>query len=138
MEAKYYTPKISEFFMGFEFESLNTKGKLYYPDISEGVWVKNVIDYGVLSVLPKIGRLLADNQIRVRYLDEYDIVAEIWSKEGNCYKILGGDTDIFRMLVLADYWVSIHSVMLSKCVFHGRILNRSELHKVMEMVGIKK
>lgn len=122
---KHYIPHISEFHVGFEYE---LKSNDIWDEVASDL---ECDDINTLKDDIKYSR------IRVKYLDKDDIEAEGWSfqKEG-VFKIVGTDNDIFEMYQLARPWVTINSALLRKSVFHGTIKNRSELRKVMGMIGV--
>lgn len=64
---KYYIPAIQEFKHGFEFQSF-----------MDGKWQDCVLELGdeglTVSVVEKIKREISENKIRVKYLDEQDIL----------------------------------------------------------------
>jgi len=86
-EKKYYTPKIEEFHVGFEYEihlmsvgglvvlDSQTKeiNRISEPDIK--VWEPTVYNNDIVfgRTLDNIQQLINNNQIRVKYLDQEDI-----------------------------------------------------------------
>ena len=73
VRSAYYTPKLSEFYFGFEFEVLNTKDEMYIPTYEEGIWFITKVDLGVLGDLSNLQKLILEKQIRVSVLSEHDI-----------------------------------------------------------------
>lgn len=64
MEAKYYTPKIEEFHVGFEFEFLNNKEKIFFVTEEDNKWLKTEMPFiGVLSEFKNIRKLILDKQV---------------------------------------------------------------------------
>jgi hypothetical protein len=135
MNEKYYTPLIEEFYVGFEFE-YNEKG----------AWHNVVCEasncYGVYFGLYGQGKGLYEmldcedlTYTRVKYLDEADIEECGWisRNDGITYEL--GDC----VLGLFDTnRVMIESVgEIDGTLFDGTIKNKSELKKIMQMVGIK-
>lgn len=156
-EVKYYTPSLEEFCVGFEFEHLNYEGKLVSdPKWNKKEWHKEICDADWFNIL------LDDyehdeeavREYRVKYLDSSDI-EEITKIHAKDY------TTIFKFrnkyedeLVFATYWVeekeyldeeyiywntkynTFNITHKSKTLFYGHIKNKSELKKVLQMIGI--
>lgn len=128
-DSRYYTPDVTEFHVGFEFE--------FHSDKRE--WKKFVFDlFKPMAVLQNV----VDNSemFRVKYLDEADLVELGWvdSKLGykntKAYHI--GSTELFFYDKCAN---NVYITDKSACgIFDGTIRNKSELRKVMAMLGIKK
>ena len=78
----YYTPKISEFHFGFEFEFFNTKDKMYIPSYEENTWIKTKVDLGVLGDLSNINQLILDKQVRVKIKERkiHEMTPDDWSE----------------------------------------------------------
>lgn len=70
----YYTPKIEEFCMGFEFEFLSNKNYGYF-DESRGSWVEKVFTGGNMSGEGTEVDAIQDedNEVRVKFLDKLDV-----------------------------------------------------------------
>ena len=133
MEAKHYTPTIDEFHVGFEFQVkqfskwetatfLTDIGKRYcLVDYTE------IIDY------------INSGNIRIKYLDEQDILECGWVKSGNSnfYGIYGGSTVIhYGFHVLGNNKYKIDLGDIPNVIFDGIIKNNSELKRIMKMLGI--
>jgi hypothetical protein len=102
MENKYYTPKIEEFYVGFEFEFHGmTTGGLAMLDFSKDignpekivvskpdykVWTKEVFTHKYFDIyyrrLEDVEKLIEAGQIRVKYLDREDIESLGWIHTG--------------------------------------------------------
>lgn len=151
-ENKYYTPKIEEFHVGFEFQN-------YVPDMGsfdEGYVSREFsLDYSVF--IKNVYELNRHNGcFRVKFLDKEDIEGEGW---GNCQAptiILheGNITEYDSIWTFDKYtlhaWMNSPdaptrfiriSVKISKksqiIIFNGVIKNKSELKKIMEMLQVK-
>jgi hypothetical protein len=141
VRSDYYTPELSEFYLGFEFEVLNTKGKMYIPNYDEGVWVITKVDLGVLGDLSNLQKLILEKQIRVRVLNEHDIYElgfELkYEEENNPNKM---------------YFLGKHSLIRNnhnRCIitvrsderqedctgYAGVIKNKSELKRILQQLG---
>ena len=123
MENKYYTPNISEFFVGFEYEQ-----KLFH------IWqIKSQVSKSTkLQIMEKA---INDNLIRVKYLDEEDIESlgfkhlseeqyyndkkDLLLEVKNEYIRISGETNTPRFLF-----------------FHGKIKNKAELKKLLTQLNI--
>jgi len=129
MENKYYTPKLNEFFDGFEYESLD--------DI---IWKKSVFDFRDLEV---VDDEIREEIIRVKYLNREDIESFGFKYDsdnffegffnGLIYKIL---------LVNENVWIYFrqnvgNEKIIDKTSFFGKIKNKSELKKLMVQLGIE-
>jgi hypothetical protein len=130
--SKYYRPEDEEFCIGFEVET-----KTYvYP----GKWEKQIIDEG--RDIDAIFGYAED--YRVKYLDRQDIIDLGWEYRTNLfYKNILFKKQQFSLV----YNYSTCNVMISKkecnCnshpnvhYFNGKIKNKSELKKIMQMIGI--
>lgn len=124
MEEKYtyYTPDITEFHVGFEFETA------YGGNLNE--WNKDVFKEDDF----RHGRTSTHETYRVRHLCYDDIVelafkAQIKTGEtGYGYNLI--EKDGKSILTITDKEYSV--------LFKGTIRNRSELKRIMKMVGIEK
>lgn len=161
MENKYYTPKIEEFHVGFRYESFEVpfqEGEVWVLPPAE--WVKR----SVLDINQKecnIDHITGEHQhkamyyvsinnfyeknvewnknIRVKALDEADIVEAGWKQNENqspsyCTDYLLGDDwslDIFG----SERGIRI--MYHSEIRFFGIIKNYNELLKVMQMLNIR-
>jgi hypothetical protein len=148
MENKYYVPHISEFHVGFEYEYYN--GSEWGPFIFDGL---DDTDYNELCYLDIY---VVKEKVRVKYLDKEDIESLGFKfdesssdlKTGYLKFELSGYT-----LELVIYYVAFKeqnkkftSLRINKqsivdsekytTLFNGIIKNKSELKKVLEMLGI--
>lgn len=137
---KYYTPTIEELHHGFEFE---------YFDLAEhGQWISTTYSdggsYSHGSGYIGIEHLFSENIIRVKRLDRQDIEECKWNfKEEDKYctffvlneevlplkLIYDKITTNCRLQAAHPEWQQIY--------FEGHIKNKSELLKLMKMIGIK-
>ena len=73
---KYYTPKITEFYEGFEFEFLDKSGPLVANAIIKKEWKKDSIDWHWLDIIfddyEHNPETISENY-RVKFLDKEDI-----------------------------------------------------------------
>jgi hypothetical protein len=138
MTDKYYTPEISEFHVGFEYEYAFNKNL-------HGIgWKKAVIEEDFAT--PPIVNDIMNHDIRVKHLDREDI-------EGLGFEVASGfyeDGD-----VQIHYWNNQSLTLLSVyhngdirisgganneeprfLFFHGKIKNKSELKRLMVQLGI--
>lgn len=149
MEAKYYTPTIEDFHVGFEFEANYKK---------EG-WQKEIFGIGERSIssVPQLlyqfldGAPLEGN-IRVKILDREDIEAEGFEFSENYadrptlgfLKEFKDNKDLQYLLFYTPETNELRIERIFKCgtgkedyLFNGFIRNRSELQKLMQMLNIK-
>ncbi len=154
MEDKFYCPDISEFHSGFRFQTLNSKGLLYYESMPENEWVDNGMDFGILGDINNIQRLLLSKQIRVKYLSKSDIEDLGWEfidktqgTANNLYfekvvKNYLNENEIVKLYFLPEgievewCWNVIVTGKRERN-FQGRIKNKSEFKKILTMIGIK-
>jgi len=130
-EDKYYVPKIEEFHVGFEYE------------ITTGYeWVKKIFcqkDFNTF-LYEHLDNAIYQEMVRVKYLDKEDIESEnwvekVWYNGGGYFTI-----DKFTLGFFDEHNIIISVLDHSDNIilFLGTIKNRSELRKVMEMIGITK
>lgn len=163
MSDKYYTPDISEFYVGFEYE--NKEGFLdgtvkLQEQFDNSKWIYNCVEIGDL---PYIHRALyginSTNElcgVRVKYLDKEDIESLGWKITGG--KLIKNVRDEFelpfndpreshdKVRLIFNYsskWCLITSGNYDilygdwSTRFCGYIKNKSELCKLMKQLGIK-
>lgn len=124
-ENKYYTPKIEEFCVGFEFEfETGTEGwkKFQFNKNRATQLLMNVEDFS--------------HQFRVKYLDKEDVESLGWE----CYD---GDMQIYNIQIgfdLYGLYLSNYNMLRitkeSNTLFKGEIKNKSELKKLIQQLGI--
>ncbi len=151
MENKYYTPEISEFYPGFEYELLGYSGKMVPGGITQK-WEKleYSLDASYLNDEDSLKELLDCEEIRVKYLDQSDIeelgftvvktkgnsfeaikkfnfTYEDCTTEGEYNIIVGGDK--YCVIKLKDIGETT--------LFRGEIKNKNVLKQVFKMLDIK-
>lgn len=137
MEEKYYTPRIEEFHIGFEFE--------YRSSIYDKTWHKwNIEDYSVnkksLDQFPfNINSSEIDMyEFRVKYLDQEDIESLGWVYDTsnifykNKYCLIINDIRLGSIEIILDNSESTVDFNL----FNGTVKNKSELRKLMKQLEI--
>lgn len=146
MENKYYTPEISEFFVGFEYEIFEDFD--YYP---EKTWHKFTCEYDNLNPEHMSYPFpIKSDRIRVKYLDKQDVedvINEILPKSNYSNKHKGYFTvDAPASL---GYWVQVvidarwgwDDIIIrgkrgdeEEVLFRGKIKNKSELKKLLTQI----
>lgn len=151
MENKYYTPTLEEFHVGFEFELYGSIGHIGLPrkDSVPGWYqckIDTTEDYFMYNSFPI-------ETIRVKYLDRGDIESLGFVNAINSFAtaqkaVLTGEIAMFYTkdnivivfnykttdMLPADYYITIS--IDKKIVFDGTIKNKSELVKLLKMLGI--
>ena len=156
MENKYYTPEISEFYVGFEFEIASYGGKMLpgSPTIKEWIQDKLTSDLHDINYILDIyneGKQCTD--IRVKYLDQSDIeelgFEHIESTENgvNFIKYIDNPKQSIHLTLfnanhrvgIAVYNFNVNPPMVCEEIgtFGGIIKNKLELKKVLNMLNIK-
>lgn len=137
MENKYYTPSIDEFHVDFEFEFNGVDCNWNQTGFDKHKILPTKDDYFGLFTLGWVEKIYykpddpLENWIRVKYLDKEDIEELGFMQEGQCsFK----NKDNWYIEWMDGDTLDIYCV--SDCRFKGTIRNKSELKKVMEMVGI--
>jgi hypothetical protein len=144
MENKYYTPEIEEFHVGFEYEMLQ-----------KSEWIKDTYlcnsKLGVtFDDMPELAKLS-----RVKYLDREDIESLGFEKDlGERYRRKVDDNLIYNIIEIVPYYtmrqderenlVRIYFIkqindfeqLARSEIFRGDIKNKSELKKVLKMIGL--
>ena len=142
-DSKYYTPEIEEFYTGFEFEYYY-KSDWHKHDLDGSPIVHHELDEFKDDLMK-----LAHAICRVKFLDREDIESCKWEFTGkgvvNWYKIKGdfkiGTWTAYEAIMIHDpscNWVKIHVIDRGDevDVFQGTIKNKSELKKILKMLGI--
>lgn len=139
--SKYYTPEIEEFHHGFIYEVYDLH---YHSD--KMTWEKEV--YGVTSEITE--------GCRVKYLDREDIESLGWKFErklGDAYEFSilldpfrhRRRTTIRMAYNSVHHWIAIVMIdekfneineQYENPLFSGKIKNKSELGRVLKMVGV--
>jgi len=143
MIGKYYTPELSEFYIGFEFYEENIGGDLVQKTI------------GSVSMLLKINKELnefkdeedEEQPIRVKYLDREDIeslgfIDSDWivPKAGGSWRIIVRNFDLpceRIVTVLTKNHVRDGSGDFKELpmLYRAKIKNKSELEKILKQIG---
>jgi hypothetical protein len=141
-ENKYYTPEISEFFVGFEYETIYLKS----------VWTKEVLnpmDCGWF--FESYINDAVEVEFRVKYLDKEDIEEvlkvkqlkgdevelnfQVWKDDSNDFYEIDYDTDT-NMLIIEKFIETRVNNYNSFTLFRGKVKNKSELQKLLKQLGI--
>lgn len=141
-ELKYYIPEISEFHIGFEYESI-IPGLIYGTQIYDGRSLNDYEGEGQGSIQEDI----EDGEIRVKYLDKEDIESLpgvlFWKDRGlaenNSILFSLKDPAYEQGSVVFKYWFGNNRLQISRpigTVFNGFIKNKSELKKLLKQLGI--
>lgn len=140
---KYYTPSIEEFHVGFKFELLEPL-KQGAVSAFEGWQKLTVKDISLLSN-KYFKELFKQKYIRVKYLDSIDI-------QDLGFELLHNDGDALEFNIADKYdeitylWFDYetHNIDIyvgdgydKDYLFQGTIKNKSELKKVLKMIGVK-
>ena len=130
-QNKYYTPDISEFHLDFEFEVLNPAQD--HPDYQG--WIKDIYKDGSTV------KHLLKNKIRVKYLDKEDIesLGFEYSTTINQYdefKFKFREELTLRKHIQEKNRIDIVYQGFNRYWFTGKILNKSELKKLMKQLNI--
>jgi len=145
MKEKYYVPKINEFHIGFEFEEefKNPNHRKLMKALEDKYeWVKLKLD--ISHSLSRITSKIKENRVRVKYLDESDLIELGWEfdsvVEGDYFYIIGDMFEANYFLTTQDYrFFYIHpgAGVKKDESFVGQIKNKSEMNKLMGMLNIK-
>ncbi len=148
-ESKYYTPDISSFYIGYQYETFIARWTEYMKD--ESFWQKKIFSeplmYGnVLSSHIK------DNHIKVAYLTNEQILAEGWEVEGifpndavvfvkgdemNGYELLYHNKRM-KITKFKSIWQGDDSFKkLTDCIFNGNIPSINEFRYITKLLNIK-
>ena len=136
-ENKYYTPEIDEFFVGFEFEELfkqKWNRLIPPPKDSPNEWVKLKLDtsHSISRIISKIKQ----DKVRVKYLDKQDLIELGFNKDPSGVRYFEFNGFQLYFDIHQDFNVTIYNDD-SIIVFQGDVKNKSELIKVLKMLGIK-
>ena len=148
-DIKYYTPTIEEFYVGFEYE---------FNILKDNKWKDFKFLLGdEFNSLYELDEDINNNLIRVKYLDEQDIIDLKFIKE-NCLDAYYKDEikegfklsiDDNTTIVLIKHGNNKISIVKEYCyndysgnteitfLFYGIIKNKSELKKALKMLNIK-
>ena len=142
--SKYYTPKIEDLHVGFEFELKSTF-------MIGGEWKASTIRNPEDIVGLRLNDIARNGEVRVKHLDAEDIKSLDWihvtsSMMGTTYCIRRERETCVKEI---DYVLDVNhddSITISRILFDGKntraiifdgvIKNKSELKKVLKMLGI--
>ena len=131
MTKEYYTPRIEDFYVGFEFVLW----------LNNSYWSKpRVWDYKTTASLKQIEQDINNQQVKVKYLDKEDIESLSWHTEdnGECYN----KTNAFDIYGLYPWeWnkgiQNQYKIILNDdTLFLGIIKNKSELKVLLKQLNI--
>jgi len=152
MENKYYTPDVSEFYIGFEYEHAATKGEINhfkqevilhryqhytypekYPITS---WYKCTFTTERLSFLNEntIKIFLERKWLRVKYLDKEDIESLGFKQKKIPWQFTNGCFNLIKRN--EDNQYIIEDIRHADQVFVGTIMNKSEFKKLLKQLDI--
>lgn len=142
---KYYTPEREEFHIGFEYEHNNVSIK----PIEEQKWVFAICSSNTLSGIEYDlsetckEKEFRNKSIRVKRLDKEDIesLGFVLQSEGNgrleFHKL--GDENVYLTLIGRKVTIQVRFTgMLEIDIDHLIIKNKSELEKILKMIGLTK
>lgn len=134
-DKKYYVPELEEFCVGFECER-------WIESHPEGFWseVSEPMTHWYLADVLNGTETWIKSMFRVKYLDHEDIESLGWE-----FKMTKGPCDLFWIgdysLLFWEkgpwsdkYWLEISNNFTS--IFKGECKNKTELKKLMKMLGI--
>ena len=147
-EAKYYTPNLEEFFVGFEYEIIyeDEPPKAYEFDITDMLYAQSPeTEESFGGICSKI----ENKQVRVKYLDSKDIEElggvkisdHEYNINGCILQINCSDSTHITILEIRQEWEM--TAIPSKTaeyyfpLFMGKIKNKSELKQVLKMIGVQ-
>ena len=139
-KSKYYTPDISEFYVGFEYERFIPRANATEEECWENI--KMSINY---LTLDEIDDEIIENEIRVKYLDQEDIESFGFTKDFIRTKsttTLGYELNNKCCLFWKNYKSDNSSIVIHElinngdCIFNGIIKNKSELKKLLQQLNI--
>ena len=136
-EKKYYVPSIEEFHVGFEYEIQDLHLKGVFREKEED-WIPTV--FSKLTTISDLWYCLSyedlvKGALRVKYLDREDIEAEGWVRKQLPHQYF---LETYMLVDVKHGEYSIMNLRYEDNIFRGTIRNRSELRRIMKMVGIKK
>lgn len=154
MESKYYIPDISEFHVGFEYEHCHSSIRFVMLNLKTGeesdateskeIWEKSIFsgnEFDVWKSSFKFDDSLRDGQIRVKYLDREDIESlgfehDQSTKDGSYFYSGTLMTENQWCINLKDLIVDIYDINgKSDFRFNGFVKNKSELKRILKMIG---
>jgi len=148
MNKKYYTPKMEEFHIGFEFEVEDMErgddnpndpnGKYWIPSVINRIFKYKNHDYESLEQIEELDNVYVRDTFRVKYLDEEDL-KELGFKQINNESPFGFENELYH-INLRLYGLIPNLCIYEKIaryrLFSGDIKNKSELRKLFIQLGI--
>lgn len=134
MEEKYYTPKIEEFHVGFEYEGHRSmfckKHEYMWIPLMFGRWTSPKNNFRLKEVLAK-------ECIRVKYLDRGDVESLGWIH----YETIGTN-ELFKkggseLILTSSAYIEMYFSFDYDIQFNGYCKNKSEFKKIMKQLNIK-
>ena len=137
-ENKYYVPEIDEFYVGFEFEEWENTA------FTNEEWIAKKIDYFTnleYVCIPEIDKHLEDyvlgtSLFRVKYLDKEDLIELGFKPDPSGERYYEFNEYQLYVDIHPDFNITIYNDD-PIIIFRGSIKNKSELIKVLKMLGIK-
>lgn len=142
---KYYIPKLEEFCTGFAYEVLCNPSKVskndpaYYLVWSKETFYLNESHIKLIKYVDIQKGFEEEGSIRVKYLDQEDIESLGFRKphsRGDNF-IRGGEFDRDLISDCGDNYYHIFKGTNTEFHFFGKIKNKSELMKILEMLNIE-
>lgn len=133
VDSKYYTPNIEEFHVGFEYNVIDRAG-YHSVVLTDTMLSQNLIfATGQVNFYSWVKGELGKGNIQVKYLDKEDIESlgfiqtdfETYNKDG--IEIIWWSKESKTNLIVMDH---------PEFLFKGEIKNKSELKKVLQMIGV--
>ena len=136
MGKKYYTPSIEEFHVGFEYERCDD-GYSWFKDTFPRTW-----ENGQGVGWPKLlSNAIKGRYIRVKHLDREDIESLGWDAaldDIGYGLVTQKGLYLCRPFLNSDFTIALIELRHDgRCIFFGKIRNKSELETIMRMIGIK-
>lgn len=130
--AKYYTPSIEEFHIGFELEA-----KVLLEE-NKCEWLPFTIkqpnyEWMNVHVNGDERTYSVPETVRVKYLDNEDIHNLGWEQGKLPYQFFDG---VHMLIVLPHNGISITHIADEQCIFYGTIKNKSELKIIMKQLAV--
>ncbi len=145
MENKYYTPELEEFHVGFEYEYKSIKSWGWFDD-SSGHWVRTKFSGGSIENEGTEVDEIEDgnNSVRVKLLDREDIESfgfdyyHSGRYEKDDWLLIVNSDGTIRIKQSYSYTEHNDTFIGYNQKYLGTIKNKSELRKVLSMLGIER
>lgn len=140
MEAKYYTPDLEEFYVGFEYEKQLPRLTGYHNEFDGYDWTK--VTFRKFEELPMFSPETMQEYIRVKYLDTQDI------EECGFKNMTALNFTDFLVFNKEDWWIDFYPTGILEIAggcdteiegvhFIGKLKNKSELKVLLKQLNIK-